>query len=312
MNKRRRSHVLLSGLLIALVSALSACGGKGSPGVDSPTAATFKCGSQGFSEPEIHCEMVKALIEAKTPHKVEHVTGLGSQMAGLKAVEADDLQFIIGYTGTLLLGLYEKQVTRDLYDPDKAWQFVHDQMLKDHAMWVFKPWGFNNTYALVMRRDRAEELGIKKTSDLAQYADKLKIATDPTWQNYPGQGYTEWQALYGFKFSKAPEMDYGLLYRAVDSKDVDAAMAYSTDGRIKSLNLVVIDDDKQFNPPYHGVLLMTNTVKEKYPDVYQLLTQLEGKITTEEMIALNAQADVDGKEPDAVAREWLKAKALLQ
>jgi osmoprotectant transport system substrate-binding protein len=176
---------------------------------------------------------------------------------------------------------------------------------------VFKPWGYNNTYALVMRKDRADELGIKKTSDLAKYADKLTIATDPTWQNYPGQGYKEWQNLYGFKFSKAPEMDYGLLYRAVSNKDVDTAMAYSTDGRIKSLNLVVIDDDKQFNPPYHGVLVMRNETKDKYPDVYQLLTQLEGKFTTEEMIGLNAQADVDGKEPGIVARDWLKAKGLL-
>lgn len=330
--------VALAALLALALPILSACGGgKQSSGTDAgaggqtaaqsstsaqstqpaqpqqpaPEPTTFKCGSQGYAEVEIQCEIVKHLIEARTPHKVQHVTGLGSSMAALQAIENNDLQFIISFVGTLMLGLYEDQVTREHYDPQKAWQFVHDNLLKDRGLWVLEPYGYNNTYALIMRRDRAAELGVTKTSDLAKYAADMILATDDSWQNYPGQGYKEWQEIYGFKFKDAVEMDYGLLYRATANGDVDAAMAYSTDGRIKALDLVVIEDDKQFNPPYHGMLVMRNDVKEKYPEVYELLTQLQGRTTTGEMISLNMEVDVNEEEPSDVAREWLKAQGLI-
>lgn len=300
----RKNHFRtgLIALFVLLLPVLAACGSKST----TTGSTTFKCGSQGYAEVEIQCEIVKALIESKTDHKVEHVMRLGSSMVAIEAMKANDLQFFQGFTGTLMLGLYEDKVTRELYDPDRAWQFVHDNMLKDYNFWTFKPYGYNNTYALIMTKQKAAELGIKKTSDLASVAKDMVLGTDPTWQNYPGQGYNEWAELYGFKFARAVEMDYGLMFRAVANGDVDAAMAYSTDGRIASLDLVVIEDDKQFNPPYHGLLLTRTDVKENHPDVFNLLVQLEGKTTTEEMIALNAEVDVHEKEPSAVAQEWVK------
>jgi len=89
-------------------------------------------------------------------------------------------------------------------------------------------------------------------------------------------------------------------------------MGYSTDGRIPALNLVMLEDDKQFNPPYHGVLMMRQDVKDRYPEVYEAAALLEGRIDTDTMARLNAEVVVNKREPAEVAREFLRREGLLK
>lgn len=303
--KRRRLGLPLA---VAVSLLLAACG---TGGGTTPQAQTFKCGSQGFSEPEILCEMAKALIEARTPHKVEHVAGLGSSLATHQATVSGDLHMNVTYTGTHFLGTLKMSMSDEWRDPDKVWQYVHDQLLERYGLWVFRPFGFNNVYAVVLKRDVAERHGLKRVSDLAPLAPQWVLGTDQTFPEYPGQGYREFTQVYGFRFKDIKPMDYDLLYVATAHGEVDAAVGYSTDGRIPALDLVVLEDDKQFNPPYHGVLVLRNDVKEKYPEVYEALRPLEGLIDTETMARLNAAVVVDRREPAEVAREFLREKGLL-
>ncbi|MDK2882558.1 MAG: osmoprotectant transport system substrate-binding protein [Bacillota bacterium] len=315
--KKRLLVILVLVTVLALV--VSGCfGGQGAKEALGEQAAekpgdgsTLRIGSQGYAEVEIQGEIAKALIEAKTNHKVEHVRNLGSAMAIHEAMVNGDLDMGISFTGTLFLGLLEQKLTPEWRDPEKVWQYVHDEMLKRYNIYTFPAYGYNNVYAIAVPRATAEKLNLKKVSDLKPYAKDMVLATDTTWQDYPGQGYKEFQQVYGFKFKKAVPMDFGLMYRAIKSGEVDVICTYSTDGRNISHDLVILEDDKGFNPPYYGILIARSDMLEKYPEVKEALEPLGGLMDTETMTKLNARVDVDEEEPAKVARDFLKEKGLL-
>lgn len=277
---------------------------------EGPPPATFKCGSQGYAEVEIMCEMAKAIIEHETPHSVQHVMRLGSALAAHQAVVRGDLDMQINFTGTHFLGTYEMALTDEWRDPDQVWQFVHDKLLEDFNVWAFRPFGYNNVYALAVPKALADRHGLRSVSDLAALAPGMVLGTDTTFQEYPGQGYKEWAETY-YRFKDSVAMEIPLLYRAIIGGEVDAIMAYSTDGRIPAQNLVVLEDDKGFNPPYYGIIVVRQGVLDRYPEVKAALERLEGQIDTATMAALNARVDVDDVDPAVVAREFLTERGLI-
>lgn len=304
---KRTKLFFTAAVLTAVALVAAACGGGASP----DGAQTFKCGSQGYAEVEIVCEMAKAMIEAHTDHRVEHVTNLGSALAVHEATLSGDLDMNSSFTGTHFLGTFEMELTDEWRDPDKVWQFVHDEMLEQFDMKMSEPFGYNNVYALIVHEDTAEELGLENASDVAPYAADWVLGTDDTFQEYPGQGYDEWTDVYGFEFKDAVAMAYGLLFRAAASGDVDVSMGYSTDGRIPALGLKVLEDDKNFNPPYYGVLIMRNEMLEQYPEVADAIAPLAWTTDTATMSQLNQRVDVDEEEPRDVARSYLTELGLL-
>lgn len=302
-------------VLLALTGCSQNGGGQGAPAEQAQEkpgdGSTLRIGSQGYAEVEIQAEIAKALIEAKTNHKVEHVRNLGSALATHQATIKGDLDMNISFTGTHFLGTFEQTLTPEWRDPDKVWEYVHKRMLEEFNLYTFPAYGYNNVYAVAVPRETADKLKLKKVSDLKPYAKDMRVATDTTWQDYPGQGYKEFQQVYGFKFKEAIPMDFGLMYRAIKNKEVDAIVTYSTDGRNISHDLVVLEDDKQFNPPYYGILVARNDMLEKYPEVKKALEPLGGLMDTETMTKLNARVDVDEEEPAKVARDFLKEKGLI-
>ena len=299
--------VIMMALSLVLVFSLSGCGGE----QDSGEGTTFKIGSQGYAEVEILGELVKALIEGNTPHKVEHVTGLGSAIAGHEATVQGDLDMNTGFTGTYFLGLLEQTLTDEWRDPDKVYQYVYEEMLEKYNLYLVPPYGYNNTYAIAVPREWSEKHNVTKQSDLAPFASEMILAVDQSWKNYPGQGYKEYTELYGFEFKDTPEMDFGIMYRSIDRGEVDAINCYSTDGQLIAQDLIVLEDDLGFNPPYNGVLVVRNEVMEDYPEVKELLYVLEGLIDTEQMQLLNKEVSVDEKNPPEVARNFLREQGLI-
>lgn len=299
-------------LVLAMVLMMAGCtGANGTVPKSSDQGTTLRIGSQGYAEVEIQAEIAKALIEAKTNHKVEHVPNLGSAMALLQATTKGDLDMHISFTGTHFLGTFEQKLTPEWRDPDKVWTYVHDRLLEEYGLYTFPAYGYNNVYAIAVPRATAEKLNLKTVSDLAPYAGDLVLGTDQTFQDYPGQGYKEFCQTYGFKFKEAIPMDFGLMYRALETGEVDAAVVYTTDGRNVAGDLVILEDDKQFNPPYYGMLVARADVLEKYPEIKEALAPLGGLMDTETMKKLNARVDVNEEEPSQVARDFLKEKGLL-
>ncbi|MCR3923415.1 MAG: hypothetical protein NUK65_13025 [Firmicutes bacterium] len=253
------SLLLVLTLIVALT--LTGCGGgnNNTPDPDEEEGITVKIGSQGYPEVEILAELAKALVEENTPHKVEHVRNLGSSLGAHEATIAGQLDMNNNFTGTLFLGLYEQDgLTDEWRDPDKVHAYLQEHMLEDYGMFVFPSYGYNNTYAIAVPRTWAEENNVTKQSDLEPFAKDMTLAVTPTWLNYPGQGYPEYTELYGFSFKNTVEMNTGLMYIAIANDEVDAINSYSTDGQLVSGDLIALEDDKGFNPPYYGVLIANN------------------------------------------------------
>lgn len=290
---------------------LCSCNGGEPEGEDTEKGTTFKIGSQGYAEVEILGELVKALIEENTVHKVNHITNLGSSLAGHEATVRGDLDMYPTFTGTLFLGLLEQTLTDENRDPDNVYNYVHEKMLEKYNMYIVPPYGYNNIYAIAVPREWAEENNVTKQSELAPFATDMILAVDHSWLHYPGQGYKEYTDLYGFKFKETPEMDFGIMYNAIAKGEVDAINCYSTDGQLVAQDLLVLEDDLGFNPPYNGILAVRNEVMENYPEVKELLLKLEGLIDTEQMQMLNKKVVVDEMSAADVAREFLEEQDLI-
>lgn len=274
-------------------------------------AETLVATSQAYAEPQILVEMVKQLIEANTSLQVDHKRNFQGSSLVHAAFQSGDVDFYVAHTGTQFTGVLGMEVTEEWKDREKVLQYVQEEFEKRFDATWFEPFGFNNAYAVVLRKDIIEKLNLETMSDLIEHAPTLRIAVDQTFMARMGDGFYDMADHYGYKFKQAVGMDYGLMYRAVASGEVDVAVAYSTDGRISALNLGILADDRHFFPPYDCSLVVSNAVLEKHPIIRELVEPLLGSIDEGTMQALNKRADVDELDPTDVATAYLKEKGLL-
>lgn len=287
-------------LMLLTVLCLSGCG--------SRNVDTVVIGGKKFSEQSILGEMYAALIEKNTNLKVERRFWLGGTQVVHQAIIRGDIDMYPEYTGTAYQVVLKES---DIKDPHKVFDVVKSTYAKDfHLQWL-DPIGFNNTYALTMRRDDVKKMGIRTISDLSKKIDKLSAGLDPEFLERP-DGWPGLEKTYNLNFSDAPrQMDPGLVYRAVANGDVDVVDTYSTDGRIPAFKLVVLEDDRHFFPPYYAALIVRDEVLKNHPELKNVLNKLAGKISESDMQRMNYEVDQKEKRPEDVARQFLKAKGLL-
>ena len=167
------------------------------------------------------------------------------------------------------------------------------------------PLGFNNTFAILVRHADAERYGLRSIGDLARVAPQWKAGFGYEFLER-ADGFTGLARLYGLRFSQPPSaMDLGLTYRALAERRVDVIAGNSTDGQIAALDLVALNDDRRYFPPYQAAPIVRATTLEKYPAVRRALAELGGKISDVEMRRLNALADVEHQDIAEIARAWL-------
>ncbi|OYW71844.1 MAG: osmoprotectant ABC transporter substrate-binding protein, partial [Aerococcus viridans] len=208
------------------------------------------------------------------------------------------------YTGTSLTGELGMEAETD---PEVALETVISEFDSQYDMrWYTPGYGFANTYAFMVRREDAEEYGLETASDLEEYADEFSVGVDNTWLNREGDGYDAFKEVYGFEFSELYPMTIGLVYSAVSSGEVDVVLGYSTDGRIISEDLVVLEDDKRLFPPYDGAAVATNEARAEYPELDGIFKKLANQISNETMQELNFTSDQYLLEPKVVAERWLE------
>jgi osmoprotectant transport system permease protein len=183
---------------------------------------------------------------------------------------------------------------------------VTDWLREEHGIEVAAAHGFENTYALGMRRRQARELGIARISQLAPHAPGLEIGGDYEFFQRP-----EWRKLervYGLRFAAQRSMDSSLMYQAVASGQVDVISAFSTDGRIAAEDLLLLEDDRGAIPPYDAIVLVGPRIARSLPQVAAALAALEGAIDAEQMRRMNLAVDQDGRAPAEVARGFLESR----
>jgi len=264
-------------------------------------------GSKDFTEQLIVGQMAAVLLE-DAGYQVDRKLNLGGTAVVNQALMNGDVDTYVEYTGTGLTALLKLPVQTDP-------QQVYDTVKKEYesqfkATWL-KPWGFNNTYALTMRQDRAAEMGAKKISDLKEKASGLVFGGTQEFLTRP-DGLPGVEQLYGLKFKEDKGMDPGIMYQAVDQKQVDVISAFATDGRIVGLKLVTLEDDKKFFPPYFAAPVIRQDTLAKDPQIAEVLNKLGGKIDDSTMANLNLKVDQDKKEPLDVAKEFLKQQGLIK
>lgn len=288
---------------------------------DKPTVTV---GTRPFTEHLLLGELSSQLLE-NAGYDVDRVFNLGGATLTQEALINGELDTLVEYTGTALIVMLEMELPERDASPeaspsaspvagtsrsDQVYEIVKEAYPDAFGLEMLERWGFNNTYALAMRRDRAEELNVAKTSDLAPIAADLTIGTEYE-ASVRQDGVPGLQEEYGFEFGSMTTLDPGLMYTAVEQGDVDVITAYSTDGRIESMDLVLLDDDLEFFPPYDAAPVVRQEILEESPEIRDVLNQLAGKIDDAQMTRMNNLADGEGMEHSEIVRNFLMEEGII-
>jgi osmoprotectant transport system substrate-binding protein len=286
---------------------------------------TVTIGSKDFTEQVIINEMLALLVE-DAGYPVERQLNLGGTAIVHEALVNGDVDAYIEYTGTGLLAILGLEIPTAGATPtadgaataspaagsvvDAVYQTVKQEYADQFNLVWLDPLGFNNTYALAMRQEQADELGITTISDLREVAGDLVFGGTQEFLTRP-DGLPGLMETYGIEFAEARGMDPGIMYQALDTDQVDVISAFATDGRIPSLGLVTLEDDLGFFPPYFAAPVVRQELLDEDPALADVMNQLAGKIDDQTMASLNLQVDEGGEEPHDVAQAFLEEQGLI-
>lgn len=307
-------HAPLAALLATTMIMLAGCPREeartqepSAPG-PAPAGQEIVIGSKNFTEQVIIGEIMAQVLEHHLGVTVDRKFNLGGTFVCFSALKQGDLDLYADYTGTGLTAVLEREVMRDA---DEVYNVVKDAYESEFGLTWLEPFGFNNTYALTMRRADAERLNITTISDLVAHAGEMVMGCTYEFLERP-DGYPGLEKRYGLQFKGTRGMDAGLTYRAAASEAVDVIDGFATDGRIPAFDLVILEDDRGFFPPYHAAPVVRMDVLERNPGIAEALNRLAGKIDDDTMRDMNYRVDEKNERPRDVAQEFLTAAGILQ
>ncbi|MGY3777148.1 ABC transporter permease/substrate-binding protein [Isobaculum melis] len=260
------------------------------------------------SEPELLIHMYQYLIEDQTDLKVTLKPNMGKTSFLFNALQSGNIDIYPEFTGTVLETFLDEHAASN--DAGAVYQQAKDGLAKEFEMAYLKPMTYNNTYALAVTPQIVEKYQVKTISDLQPLAGTIKAGFTLEFTDRK-DGYLGIQDQYGFRFAQLQTMEPKLRYTATQSGDIDVIDAYSTDSELAEYRLTVLKDDLGLFPPYQGAPLMLASTLKKYPELEPVLGQLAGKITDAEMRQMNFEVNVNGKTPQAVAKDFLIKEKLL-
>ena len=297
-----RKFILTISLLLILTFPLAACSGGG--------GSSITIGAQTYTETKILAHMYKELIEEQTAISVEVKPDLATSPIVLEGMQGGDLDMSTQYTGTAISSFVDIDNPKD---PEATLQQAKDLFSGDDFNFKFYDGlGFANTYAFTVRKDIADEYGLEKVSDLKDIAGEFSAGFDTAWLERENDGYPAFVETYGFEFGDTNPMEIGLVYDAVKNEEVDIVLAYSTDPRIVAYDLVILEDDENFFPPYDAAPVIRQETLDEYPEIEDAIAPLIGIFDEEIIGELNGKVDLDGEEIEDVAVDYLKSQNLLE
>ena len=263
--------------------------------------------SKPFGESFLLAEMFAQLLEARG-FRVDRRMGLGATEIAFSALRRNAIDVYPEYTGTGLLAILGQ---RPSPDPGQVYQQVSREFRRRFGVRWLPPLGFQNTYAVAVRRETAQTLRLANLSDLAKVGKTMTAGLTADFIGRP-DGLPGLQDAYGLHFRAVRALLPAVKYRALASGDVDVIDGYSTDGFIARYDLVVLKDDKRFFPPYEAAALVSPALQRDLPDAAGVLAELSGLLTEETMRKLNQRIEVDGIPIPRVAAGQLISLGLIR
>jgi osmoprotectant transport system substrate-binding protein len=245
-------------------------------------------GSKNFSEQSLLGEIVAQHLEARAHQPVTRRFYLAGSYICQQAILHDPLDS----------------------DPSAVFGRVQSEYKKRFGLEVLPSLGFNNTFAIVVRGEDARRFNLKTILDAASYAPKWRAGFGYEFMERP-DGFAGLARTYGLSFAEPPRiLDLGLLYRALLDKQVDLVAGNSTDGLLSARDLMMLEDNRHYFPPYDAVPIVRSDTLARYPEVRAALLELSGKINDAEMRKMNYEVDGEHRDIADVAREFLRAEGL--
>jgi osmoprotectant transport system substrate-binding protein len=264
-------------------------------------------GAKNFTEQVILGELIAQEIEARSGLKVERRFYLAGSYICNQALFAGRIDAYVEYTGTALTAILKQPVNRN---SEAVLDTVRRLYRTRYGITVAEPLGFENTFAMVIRGDDARRLHLLTLSQAAPYAPQWRLGVGYEFEQRP-DGLPGLSTAYNLHFNGPPRtMDLGLLYRALNAHQVDMIAANSTDGPIQAFGLAALQDDRHYFPPYDAVPLVRDDALRRWPQIGTALHSLAGRVSADDMRAMNEAVDGQHRDPADVVREFRRKKGL--
>ncbi len=280
-------------------------------GCAPPRSSRITIGAKNFTEQVVLGELLAQEIEAVTGERVSRRFYLAGSYICQQALINGRIDGYVEYTGTALTAIL-KQPLPPVGERDAAAVYgkVSELYRSRYGVSVGPGLGFEDTFAMVVRGDDARRLGVKTISDAISSGKPWRLGVGYEFEERP-DGLRGLEAAYGLHFSGPPRvMDLGLLYRVLSQGQVDMVAGNSTDGPIQALGFAVLDDDKHYFPPYEAVPLVRTDSLTQHPGIGAAETRLAGKVSADEVRAMNDAVDGRHRDVAAVVREFRAGKGL--
>ena len=268
---------------------------------------TITIGSMDFTEQEILSYMIAELIEENTDIEVEQELSLGSSNIVMGAVQTNDLDMYIDYTGTIYGSVLKHEPNSDVQE---VYDISKKELKEQYDLNILGDLNFNNTYTLAVKKETSDKYGLKTISDLCKVSDELVFSPTLVFMER-NDCYLGLKETYPINFKEVVAIDGSPRYIALMDGESDVIDAYSTDGLLEKFGLVVLEDDKNFFLPYHAIPVVNNRIMEEYSEIIPLLERLSECLNDATMRELNYKVDEERLKAEDVAHEFLIKNNLI-
>lgn len=268
---------------------------------------TITIGSMDFTEQEILSYMIAELIEENTDIEVEQELSLGSSNIVMGAVQTNDLDMYIDYTGTIYGSVLKHEPNSDVQE---VYDISKKELKEKYDLNILGDLNFNNTYTLAVKKETSDKYGLKTISDLCKVSDELVFSPTLVFMER-NDCYLGLKETYPINFKEVVAIDGSPRYIALMDGESDVIDAYSTDGLLEKFGLVVLEDDKNFFLPYHAIPVVNNRIMEEYSEIIPLLERLSECLNDATMRELNYKVDEERLKAEDVAHEFLIKNNLI-
>ena len=263
-------------------------------------------GSKDFPEQYVLGNMLRVLLEENTNFEVVYMDNMASHVI-FAAIDTGAVDIYVDYTGTIY-GSYLNM--SETLSADEVFYIASSVLMERNDLLVLDPLGFNNTFALAVRRDTADLYNLRTISDLAAVSSELIFGgSAEIISRY--DGLPNLKRVYDMTFKHERVLHDYERYTTLINDEIQVSEIFSTDAMLVEYDIVVLEDDKEFFPPYYAVVLLRNELAQRHPELVELLRKLSGTISDDKMRSLNYKVGVQEEDPSDVAEGFLREINLI-